>query len=121
MAEVLIFFILLRMLQGMSLGIEYPGGMVFIYEHANEENKLTALLFSSFSSNLGALIGLAVCFFMTDFFFTSTDNRLCMANTLFGCSIAWLCVVFCSEYGDGNACIYNEETKKYCFLFFMGN
>ena len=54
-----ISFIAIRLLQGLALGIEYPGGMVYIYEHAKSGQQFPSLLRSSFFSQLGGLIGVA--------------------------------------------------------------
>ena len=58
-------FVTIRLLQGIALGIEYPGGMVFIYEHATPGMQFSQLLRSSFFSQLGGLIGVAVGYVLT--------------------------------------------------------
>ena len=63
-----VLFVSIRLLQGIALGIEYPGGMVFIYEHARPGLQFSELLRSSFFSQLGGLIGVAVGYLLTLFY-----------------------------------------------------
>ena len=67
-----ISFIAIRLLQGLALGIEYPGGLVYIYEHAKSGQQFPSLLRSSFFSQLGGLIGV-VSGLLLSHLFTHTE------------------------------------------------